>query len=174
MSFSSPIAVLKGSWFDLNLDKLVILLLPILWRKPKMVAFLQALVVPIKLIHYDWKVMRINNLYRIRHNWMKCYLQAALNDEFDPSERRITIEEPEYYASEYIFTQAENRPRFLGTKYLRPSVGSSGSGYDFTVNFNGVHGDIYDIRALVDFYRIAGPRYNVINRGITVGEISNI
>ena len=148
-------------WFALNVDRLVILLLPILWRKPKMVAFLQALAAPIKLIHYDWKIMRVNNLYRIRHNWMKCYLQAALNDEFDPEQRRITIDEPEIFTNKYIYTLGEAKPKYLGKMYLRTHAENSGNGIDFTVNMNGAVANIYDIRAFVDYYKMDGPKYRI-------------
>lgn len=150
-------------WFNLDLDKLVILLLPIAWRRPRTVAFLQALVAPLKSLHYNFRINRVKNLYRIRHNWMKCYMEAALNDEFDPQERRITIDEPDVHLNKYIYTEAENKPKYLGTMYLRTLAELDGSGMDFTVNFNGASGNIYDIRALVDFYKLAGPRYNIIN-----------
>ncbi|HUH35152.1 MAG TPA: hypothetical protein VL022_04900 [Moheibacter sp.] len=162
----------EQGWFALNVDRLVILLLPILWRKPKMVAFLQALASPIKLIHYDWKVMRVNNLYRIRHNWMKCYLQAALNDEFDPEKRRITIDEPEIFANKYIYTFGESKPKYLGKMYLRTHQENSGNGIDFTVNMNGAFANTYDIRALVDYYKMDGPKYKIIGM-LTFETIEN-
>lgn len=152
----------EQGWFALDVDRLVILLLPILWRKPKMVAYLQALVAPIKLIHYDWKVMRVNNLYRIRHNWMKCYLQAALNDEFDPELRRIRIDEPNIYSNKYIYTLGEGKPKYLGKLYLRTHAESSGNGIDFTVNMNGVAASVYDIRNLVDYYKMDGTKYKIV------------
>ncbi|NLN33875.1 MAG: hypothetical protein GX159_09830 [Flavobacteriaceae bacterium] len=162
MSYSAE-SSRSNSWFDLNVDKLVILLLRTYLRFPKRIAYLQTLAKPLKRIHYEWKINRLKNLYRISHNWMKCYMESALNDEFDPQLRRITIDEPDIHLNKYIYTQSENKPKFLGTMYLRTSAELDGSGMDFTVNFNGASGNIYDIRALVDFYKMAGPRYNIIN-----------
>lgn len=160
MEFSASINI---GWWNLDVSKWVILLLPIEWRQPKNIAFLQSLAEPIKRIHYDFRINRIRNIYMVRHNWMKCYMQEALNDEFDPQERRITIDEPDIFLNKYIYTNAEDKPKYLGTMYLRTSAELNNDGFDFTVNMNGATGNIYDIRALVDFYRIAGPRYNVIN-----------
>lgn len=154
-------------WFNLDLDKLVILLLLMEWRRVKTVNFIQSLIAPLKTTHYNFRINRIKNLYKIRHNWMKCYMESALNDEFDPQERRITIDEPDVHLNKYIYTEAENKPKYLGTMYLRTSAELDGSGVDFTVNMNGAPGNIYDIRALIDFYKLAGPRYNVINLGGT-------
>lgn len=150
-------------WYNLDLDKLVILLLPMEWRKVRTVNFIQSCIAPLKELHYQFRTNRLRNLYRIQHNWMKCYMQDALNDEFDPQERRITIDEPDNFLNKYIYTSAENKPKYLGTMYLQTSAEHNGTGVDFTVNMHGVSGNIYDIRALVDFYRIAGPRYEIIN-----------
>lgn len=152
-----------GRWYDLDVNKLVILLWLVDWRHPLNIKFLQALAAPLKRIHYEFKKNREYNLYRIRHNWMKCYMEKALNDEFDPQQRRITIDEGAVYDHNYIYTHAEDKPKFLGTMYLRTSGEYSDNGSDFTVNMHGVQANIYDIRALVDFYRIDGPRYRVIN-----------
>lgn len=153
--------ITSNNWWDLDMNKLVILLLPIHWRKPKMVAFMQALAAPLRELHYSFVRNRIKNMYRIRHNFMICYMEAALNDEFDPAQRRIRIDEPEMYANRYIYTSGEQQPKYLGTMYLRSSAELEGGGFDFTVNMNGAVADIHDIRALVDFYKLAGPRYNI-------------
>ena len=96
---------------------------------------------------------------------MKCYMESALNDEFDPEGRQITIDEPDYYLGKYIYTSGENKPRYLGTMYINTSDELNGTGPDFYVNMHGVVANIYDVRALVDFYRLAGPRYAIINLG---------
>ena len=160
MGFS---AVFNTGWYNLDVNRLVLLLLPIEWRKSRNVAFLQSLVAPIKEVHYQFRTNRARNLYKIQHSWMKCHIQDALNDEFDPGERRITIDEPDTFLNKYIYTQAEAKPKYLGTMYLRTSDELGTGEFDFTVNMNNVYANIYDVRALVDFYRMAGPRYNVIN-----------
>lgn len=99
---------------------------------------------------------------------MKVYMQSALNDEFDPQLRRIVIDEPDLYLSKYIYTAVEAKPQYLGTLYLRTAAESSDTGLDFTVNMNMVQADKYDVAAMVDFYRLFGTRYNMINFGLSI------
>ena len=101
---------------------------------------------------------------------MKCYLQSALNDEFDPQERRITIDEDDMFLNKYIFTSGEDKPKFLGTMFLRTSEEYEGTGEDFTVNMHLVKADKHDVEALIDFYKLDGPRYKIINFGLTITE----
>lgn len=155
-------------WYNIDFNRLVILLLPINWRKSGMTAFMQSLIAPVKELHYQFLQNRKRNVYRIGHNWMKVYMQAALNDEFDPQLRRIVIDEPDLEGN-YIYTAVENKPRYLSKMYLRTSWESSDSGFDFTVNMNMVQADKYDVAAMVDFYRLFGTRYNMINFGLSVG-----
>lgn len=150
------------NWFDTNIDKLVIMLLPINWRKTRTVAFLQALLSPIKILHYNWKMNRLKNIYRVNHNFQKVYLENALNDEFDIQQRRIRVEEDIIAAYNYIYTFGEEKPRNLGIMHLYPHTSYSGS-VDFRVNMNFASANEFDIRALVDFYKLFGTRYIIIN-----------
>lgn len=158
------------NWFDTNIDKLVIMLLPINWRKTRTVAFLQALLSPIKILHYNWKMNRLKNIYRVNHNFQKTYLEAALNDEFDPQQRRIRVEEDIVATYNYIYTFGEEKPRNLGIMHLYPHTAYE-SAIDFRVNMNGAGANIFDIRALVDYYKLFGTQYVVINNNILMQNI---
>ncbi|MFA7448821.1 MAG: hypothetical protein WCY77_10315 [Weeksellaceae bacterium] len=149
-------------WWKLSISKLVILLLPIAWRKPKTVAYIQSLMSPLQQMHYHFVKNRDYNIYRVNHNFQKCYLETALNDEFDPQERRIRVEEDMIVDSNYIYTSGEQIPKYLGVKYLYPST-SYTSNVDFIVNMNQAKADVFDIRSLVDFYKLFGTRYKIIN-----------
>ncbi|UGU15223.1 hypothetical protein LS482_16240 [Sinomicrobium kalidii] len=139
---------------------MLLLLIPL--RKPRMVAWLQSLLQPVSTLHYEWKQNRERNLYRLRHNGQVCYLRKALNDEFDPELRRIEIADGSRFRRNYIYTQAEQQPRYLGTMYLRPSSDYEDTGVDFIVLVPaGLIYDPYDMRALVDFYKLASKRYRI-------------
>lgn len=153
--------------FKLNIDKLVVLLLPISWRQPRMIAFLRSLAAPVKRLLYDFQQHRLRNIYRINHNWQKCYLEAALNDEFDPQLRRITIDEGEQHTPNYIYTSGEQQPSFLGTIYLRMAA-EYGADHDFIVNMNFANGQLDDVRAFVNFYKLFGTRFKIINNVINL------
>lgn len=154
---------MNDNWVNINLKKLAANLLPINWRKPVMLAFVWSIIAPVQIILNEFQLRRKQNIYRVNHNWMICYLEAALNDEFDRIERKIRIDEPDIFPGKYIFTLGEQKPKYLGTMYIRTAAELGDTGVDFTVNMHGVSANIFDIRAQVDFYKLAGTRYNVIN-----------
>jgi len=149
-------------WYKIDLNKLVVLLTPTFLRKATFLAWLQTLVTPIITLHQQWYLKREDNLNRLRHNGQVCYLRKALNDNFDPSLRRITLTEGNKYTRKYIYTNIEQRAQYLGTKYLRQSADYADTGVDFRVvvpqGFDLINNK-YQLQALVDFYKLAGKRY---------------
>ena len=77
--------------YNLNIDKLLVLLTPTFLRKPKLVAWLRMLATPLHKVLYDFQRARQADLYNLAHNSQVCYLRKALNDEFDDEQRRIQI-----------------------------------------------------------------------------------
>lgn len=149
-------------WFKIDVNKLVVLLEQTFLRKPKLLAFLQVLAAPISTIHQQWYVKRLENIYRLTHNGQVCYLRKALNDAFDPSLRRIRITDGNRYNRQYIYTNVEQQPSFLGTIFLRQVGDYADTGADFRVvvpqGFDLIN-NIYQLRGLIDFYKLAGKRY---------------
>lgn len=152
-------------WFNLDIPKFTTSLIPIDLRKMKLVGLVQALVAPLVEINDTWRRMRSDNLYKLEHTGQVCYLRGALNDRFDPSERRITIDgtggnsEPTY-----IYTPGENQTKYLGRLFLRNSLEFADTGADFTVRVPReiMNQSSYEVRALIDFYRLGGMRYLII------------
>ena len=152
-------------WFNLDIPKFTTSLIPIDLRKVKLVGLVQALVAPLVEINDTWRRMRSDNLYKLEHTGQVCYLRGALNDRFDPSERRITIDgtggnsEPTY-----IYTPGENQTKYLGRLFLRNSLEFADTGADFTVRVPReiMNQSSYEVRALIDFYRLGGMRYLII------------
>lgn len=159
--------------FDINFNRWAILLLPTELREPKMIAWVKVLVSPIVSLHYKFIQNRNKDLYRLSHNGQVCYLRKALNDAFDSTQRRIKITDGNRYAPQYIYTDGERKPKFLGTMYLRDNLVYDDTGVDFLVLlpldvWNSYKTEIgigqyrfYDIEALVDFYRLASKRYKI-------------
>lgn len=69
------------------------LLLPTFLRRPRIYAFLSAMVFGIEELHRQFTRQRDANLLRCRRNGQVCYLRALLNDELDPVQRRITLDD---------------------------------------------------------------------------------
>lgn len=79
--------------FQIDYRRLVLLLLPTFLRRPRIYAFLTAMVFGIEELHRQFTRQRDANLLRCRRNGQVCYLRALLNDELDPVQRRITLDD---------------------------------------------------------------------------------
>lgn len=152
-------------WYKVDWNKLILLLLPTFLRKPVIFGYLKALVSPVESLHYQWSRMRDENLKKLRYNSQKCYLRGALNDAFDNELRRITITNTVNKTQDFIYTQAENRPVYLGVMWLETDFNYSGSKVDFLVNVPQeiVNTKLNEIIATLEFYVLAGKQYQIIS-----------
>lgn len=150
-------------WHIVNWRKLAVQLTPTFLRGELMKAWVELIVDVIDYIHYQWLQFRSDNLYKLAHNSQICYLRAALNDRFDPSLRRIEISSGNAFTRQYIYTDAEQKPKYLGTIYLYDDADYEDTGVDFIVKVpTDLVFSIYAMTALVDFYKLASKRYKVI------------
>ena len=149
--------------FELNLRRLVILLLPTFLRKARLVAWLQILIAPLEQLQYSFNQKRNSDLVTLTHNGQKCYLRKILNDTFDQGLRRIRIEDMTHFNAVYIYTEAENQPIYLAEKYLYTSGEMQVNGVNFSVYIpNELRAREVEIKALIEAYKIASKRYIII------------
>lgn len=151
-------------WYNVNWDKLVLLLLPSFMRKPKIFGILKALISPVSSLHYKWFLNRDANLRKLSYNGQRCYLRKALNDECDNELRRIYIGDTENAAPKYIYTTAENLDIYLGTMYIDNEFNYSSGNTDFLVF---APQEVIDkkknkLDALLNFYKLAGKKYQIV------------
>jgi hypothetical protein len=158
-------------WYKIDFDKLILLLLPTFLRKPKLFGYLKALVSPLagsnESIYERWSKMRDNNLKTLSYNSQRCYMRGVLNDRYDPDPitgRRITISNTGNKTQDYIYTEAENLPVYLGTMFLETEFNYAGSTVDFIVNVpqSILNTRINEIVATIEFYVLAGKSYQII------------
>lgn len=150
-------------WYNLDIKKLTILLTPTFLRKERFLAWLRVLNFPLIEIVDKFNFNRNENLYNLAHNGQVCYLRGALNDRFDISARRIKITDGNRYKREYIYTLGEQKPRFLGTIYLRDDADYSDTGVDFIVEVpQNLSYNNYEMEAVINFYKLASKRYKII------------
>lgn len=148
--------------YNLNIDKLLVLLTPTFLRKPKLIAWLRMLATPLHKLMYDFQQARTADLYNLAHNSQVCYLRKALNDEFDPQLRRIKIEDGRQKQRLYIYLRSANRPLYLGKVFLYQRGAYIDGGVDFVVVLpQGLEYDRYKLEALVNFYKLAGKRWTI-------------
>ncbi|WP_395075416.1 hypothetical protein [Flavobacterium sp.] len=148
-------------WFNIDFNKLTILLLPTVLREPITVAYAQALLKPIDALHYDWLQKRQADWYKLEHTGQVCRLRKVLNDQLDPILRRITIGNGTAFPRRYIYTKAENKPKYLGTFFIKSNNEYQNTGVDFRVFVPNeiVINAIFQLNYLIKFYKLAGKRY---------------
>ena len=81
------------SVYDVKIKRLALLLLPTALRKPLVAAFMQSAVQGCSVLHGEFMRWRDDKDYRLWHNGQVCHLRAVLNDTFDQTERRITVDD---------------------------------------------------------------------------------
>jgi hypothetical protein len=83
-------------------------LLPVRLRKSVHKAWLRTLVNGSVLQLYNtFFANRTANIYYLAHTSQVCYIEAALNDAFDPTLRRIYISDPNYRSPHYTYLDIE-------------------------------------------------------------------
>lgn len=156
--------------YNIDYIKLILWLIPEELQLPKMVALVNAFSAPFKLLYNDFIARRTRNIYKIEHNSQVCYLEAALNDSFDVTQRRIYITDGNMYTQLYIFTEVESKPLFVFTEaenkpvYIYPESDYVQTRVDFIVNIPAVIKPLineYELIALIDFYKLASKRMNL-------------
>ncbi len=159
--------------FDIDYGGLVVQLLPTRLRNNKITSWLRCLVSPVEWLFNLFTANRTNNLYVLAHDSQVCYLQAALNDVFDPVLRGILVVDGPFEDPLYLYLDPELKPLWLGlvseegtTPYPDPQVLYTDAetfslGICFIVKVPvavaaGAGYDVRRLRALVDFYRLPG------------------
>ncbi len=154
---------------------------PVRLRQPKMMAWLQILVQPVNYLYGLFSGHRAANLYELAHSSQVCYLQAVLNDVFDPVSRGIFVSDGPYVDPSFIYKVIEDRPLFID---LAGEVGTSVIpapdpvplytvmetyllGVQFVVNVPaGVAAspsyDVHRLRAMTDKYRLVSKNNYVV------------
>ncbi|THU36924.1 hypothetical protein FAM09_18345 [Niastella caeni] len=156
--------------FDISYKKLITWLVPAVLRKSKTMALLNALVSPVVYIYNLFLINRRNNLYKLRITPQVCYVEMALNDKYDSSNRQIKIVQPKRYEPLYLFRPVENQPAFFFKKieaakpktWLYQKGEASAFQYDFIVQVPAtVVFDINEMTAVIDSYILPDKVYKI-------------
>lgn len=150
-------------WYNLNYQKLVLLLTPTFLRKKATITFFTCLITPVSKLHYQWKLKRSEDWYKLNHTGQVCYLRKVLNDRLDPSLRRIFIDEGNAFPRKHIYTRAEKKPVFLGKIFIYQNAEYVSTGADFNVfvPYEIIKSSKNQLEALIVFYKLASKRYKI-------------
>ena len=154
--------------YEVDFKRLALLLLPTLLRRSGIYGVILAAVAPLSALHALFMQFRERTNYRLTHNGQVCYLRAALNDMFDPLERRIRIDdEVEGFGVLIVYTPENDRPIFTPVRAAGIGIMVNRRGFagvstsDFAVNIPRIlfNIDPAHIKAMVDTYKLASKRY---------------
>lgn len=149
-------------WYNLNAQLLILKAWVSFIRKPIIGSFLSLISDEITDLNNVFNISRTQNIIKITHNSQVCKLRKILNDTFDYN-RRITIVDGVLKKPVYIYTDAEQKPRWLGEMVIYADSETEGNGIDFTVIIPGeLQKYQIEIKALIDFYKLAGKRYKIV------------
>lgn len=141
--------------YALDLNILINWLLPAPVRKAKMIAWLNALIAPVKGLHTQFTQFRNSTRNHLRVTGQKRVLQYFLNRGFIGSSL-IEIYDTDQAEPVFIFLEDENMPVYL-------PVFITGSAVDFIVDVPiDLKPQESSIRAFVDKYKLPTKRYEII------------
>lgn len=148
-------------WYNVDFRKLGVLLLPTFLRSPSMIAIVNVFTSYLETLNYDFRINRRGNIERAIHNSQVCYLRKILNDNFDYL-RRIRIDPALSKQEMYIYTDAENKPKWLGELYIYPAADYAYNGFDFVVKVPAELREFdEEINATIEYYRLASKKYKI-------------
>lgn len=150
-------------WYKVDFDRLILLLLPTSLREPVLFGYVRALISPISSLFDRWSRIREANIKRLSYNSQRCYLRGALNDYFDPDQRRIYIDEVPMLEGNYIYQPEEYLDYYLDTMWLDLDYTEQGEVIDFIVYVPAEIKQENEIIALLDYYVLAGKTYKIVS-----------
>lgn len=155
--------------FDIDFSKLIKWMTPNRWKRKEWFAWIESLLTPVTYIYNKFKGNRKDNLYYLNHSPQVVYLQAVLNDRFDPINRQIVIDEGIYYDSPYIYKTVESHPLYVFTTAEAQPVYIflTEDTFLLTVDFqvlvpNYLSFDEFEMRSLIDKYRLVSKKNYII------------
>ncbi len=152
-------------WFDLDINKLILQLIPTFLRSKQLLSLLfLAVSSPLRSIYDNWYNKRQQDLYKIEHTGQVYSLRKALNDRFDIQDRRIQIFDGNRIEREYLFTPVEQKPRFLDVPmYIYSQDDYAVTGVDFVVVVPEaiIAAHPFELPALINFYKQDVKRYKI-------------
>lgn len=151
-------------WYNIDFNKLAVLMIPSFLRKPILTAYLQSILVPLESLHTEWLQKRSDDWYALNHTGQVYSLRNVLNDKLDEGSRRISISNGNAYPRKYIYTTAENKPQFLGKLFINQNSEFLNTGYDFVVHAPQeiIDTKLNELNALIIKYKLASKRYQIL------------
>ena len=160
--------------YNVDLNKIVDWFIPPKRRFLQQRVWLRSLIAPAKYVQTLFDQFRNDTSYRLYITGQVVYLQKALNDNFDPDERRITVSNASRITTFDIYRRAEwsnldddekvsiyRRSEYQGLMIYSRLEGSEEGGFVVNVPFSITNQEYYKIKSLVDYYKLASKQYTI-------------
>jgi len=145
------------------------------FRKTVNRILVKALLRIVVLLHGDFVRFRIDSLYKVRHNSQIVYMEAMLNDLFDPALRRIRIANKVFKKPVYFYEPPENREvdfyEPAPPVYFNETSEFVGDDVDYSIcvppslrptSLTRETAFITQMRGQVDYYNLYSKNYNIL------------
>ncbi len=153
-------------WYNVDVYKLGLQLLPPLLRKRVLFAFLRALLCPFRMLAELFRTFRRSSLSRLNVNGQVIYIEKALNDAFELQDGEIYLSDtddlmgscsvlyPQPEGSAMVFGGDENEILYI------PAGGDGKADGDYIVNVPSfLEAELESIKTIVEYNKPAGRRY---------------
>lgn len=163
--------------YSINIKKLVSQILHPEFRLPKVIAYINSLIVPVIFTYNSFFEFVNDIIYKTQHNGALISLEKVLNDRFDSALKRIYIDNVEVKDTKHYYDYGSGRPKY----FYDPGVGPPLYFYDPSIfNFNGVDFIVYlpseirpgnpesereliiKIKSDLDYYKVSGVKYDIL------------
>jgi len=152
---------MKRKIYNVDMKRLVQLLLPTMLRRDSNSTLLNAAIKPLELLHEDFQTFRSDVNNKMSYNSQVFSIQKMLNDRFDNDERRIRIAQTDVRQPLMLYKREEKKPVVLGRKtiYRRDMIKSNIS---FTVTLpSSLQTFENRIKSNVDFHKLTTTNYTL-------------
>ena len=156
--------------YEVNWSNIIRDITPPRIYKKGIVAWISVLVTSVQNVWSWFKSFTDDTDYDLKHNGQVVYLEAALNDAFDPSGRGIYITNsggneiiPLFPDNDLKELELQPDSDFSNMVTLFPDSEYEGGEYDFIVNvpFALTQGETYRMQSILDKYKLASKRYYI-------------
>lgn len=153
--------------FEIEYKTLINQLVRAKWRKPKRVAGLTALIIPIITLYNSFISYLLSKLYELSRTSQVVYIEAVLNDRWDNDFRRIEVVDYASQEAQSIYRKPEDKtPLYIYrkpeaiTRYVYRNVEVNAISYDFVIKIPvSIVYDTEELKALVNKYKLFGKAY---------------
>jgi hypothetical protein len=154
--------------YDIDYKRLVRWKTPERKRLAVLLTWLYALVQPVISAHQSFLLFRKSRIYQLTITPQICYLERLLNDRFDNDDRRIYIEDTDWFDPWYVYQEDELKPRYMYTEaedqpvytYTDAEAGETPDDFIVFVPASLVF-DNTEMRALLNINKLPGTHYNI-------------